>query len=82
MLIEEIISEKRKKPSRSDCKKPNSELSAYDLAHCKCKGWKAREGDKKFKLRKGKNAKKEKVAGKKIKGAKCGGPLPDYGSGT
>lgn len=82
MLIKEIISEKRKKPSRSDCKRPNKELSAYDIAHCKCKGWKPREGDKKYPLSKKKGAKRVKVDGRRIKGAKCGGPLPDYGSGT
>lgn len=71
MLIKDIITE-RKLPTRKDCKKPNAELSAYDLAHCKCKGWKAREGEKSHKIGK----KRVKVGGKKIKGKSCGGPLP------
>jgi len=77
MLIRDIIQE-RKGPTRTDCKKPASELSAYDLAQCKCKGWKAREGNKSHKIGDGKNAERVKVGGKKIKGKSCGGPLPDY----
>jgi hypothetical protein len=77
MLISELIFE-REGPTRKDCKRPASELSAYDLAHCKCKGWKERKGKKSHKLGDGDNAKRVKVGGKKIKGKSCGGPLPDY----
>jgi hypothetical protein len=77
MLIEEITKE-RKGPTRADCRKPASELSAYDLAQCKCKGWKARKGKKSHKIGDGETAKRIKVGGKKLKGKKCGGDLPDW----
>lgn len=64
MLIRDIILE-REGPTRADCRKPASELSAYDLAHCKCKGWKARKGKKSHKIGDGKNAERVKVGGKK-----------------
>lgn len=73
MLIRDIILE-RKGPTRTDCKKPASELSAYDLAQCKCKGWKAREGKKSHKI----GDERIEVGGKKLKGKSCGGDLPDY----
>jgi len=80
MKVREIIQEKAKntrRPTRSDCKRPASDLSAKWLAICKCKGWKARTGKKSHKI--GPRT-RITVGGKKIKGKKCGGPLPDYGS--
>lgn len=57
--------------------KPDSKLGASNLASCKSQGLRARDGDKSHKL--GKTAKSRvKVGGKKIKGAKYGGPLPDW----
>lgn len=54
--------------------KPNSELPASWLASCKARGLRARTGDKSHKM----GSKRVKVAGKKIKSKKYGGPLPDY----
>lgn len=60
----------------SVCKssKPNSELPASWVASCKSKGLRTRSGSKSHKLGK----KRTTVGGKRIKGAKYGGPLPDY----
>lgn len=72
MLVREIISEV--KPSKKDCKKPADKLSASWLASCKSQGFKSREGGKSHKVGK----KRVKVKGRKIKGKKYGGPLPDW----
>lgn len=69
------------KASRKLCKssKPNSQLGASNLASCKSQGFRRREGKKSHKL--GKSSKSRvTVGGKKIKGKKYGGPLPDWGS--
>jgi hypothetical protein len=65
--------------SRSLCKssKPNSALGASALASCKSQGYRRREGNKSHKLGKTKDS-RVKVGGKKIKGRKYGGPLPDW----
>ena len=42
------------------------------------KGFRSRDGKKSHKIGK----KRVEVGGKKIKGKKYGGPLPDYGSGS
>jgi Uri superfamily endonuclease len=67
------------KASRKLCKssKPNSKLGASNLASCKSQGFRRREGKKSHKLGKSKNS-RVKVGGKKIKGQKYGGPLPDW----
>ena len=54
--------------------KSNKELGASNLAACKSRGLRAREGGKSHKV----GDKRVKVDGKKIKGAKHGGPLPDW----
>jgi len=72
MRIQEIISEN--KPSKSDCRKPADKLSASWLASCKSRGLKSREGGKSHKIGK----KRVNVKGRKIRGKKYGGPLPDY----
>ena len=61
------------KASRKLCKssKPNSKLGASNLASCKSQGF------RRHKLGKSKNS-RVKVGGKKIKGQKYGGPLPDW----
>jgi hypothetical protein len=74
MRVFEVVSEA--KPTKADCKKPADSLSASWLASCKSRGLKARDGDKSHKL--GKT--RVKVGGKKIRGKKYGGPLPDWGS--
>jgi hypothetical protein len=56
---------------------PNAKLGASALASCKSQGLRRREGDKSHKL--GKSPKSRvKVGGKKMKGKKYGGKLPDW----
>lgn len=64
------------KASKELCKssKPDSALGASALASCKSQGYRARDGDKSHKIGK----KRTKVGGKKIKGKKYGGPLPNW----
>jgi len=67
------------KASRALCasSKPDNELGASQLSSCKSQGLRARDGNKSHKL--GKSPKSRvKVGGHKIKGAKYGGPLPDW----
>ena len=79
MLINEIISEKA---SRALCVsgRPDSDLGASNLASCKSRGLRARDGEKSHLITSGKRHVRIKVGGKKIKGRKYGGPLPDYGT--
>lgn len=53
--------------------KPDSALGASNLASCKSQGYRARDGGKSHKI----GSSRTKVRGKKIKGKKYGGPLPD-----
>lgn len=64
--------------SRSLClsKKSDATLGASQLASCKSQGLRARDGKKSHKIGK----KRTTVGGKKIKGKKYGGPLPDWGT--
>ena len=55
--------------------KPNSKLGASNLASCKSQGLRTRSGRKSHKISK---KTRVTVGGKKIKGKKYGGPLPDY----
>ena len=55
--------------------KPNSKLGASNLASCKSQGLRTRSGRKSHKISKNSRV---TVGGKKIKGKKYGGPLPDY----
>ncbi len=54
--------------------KPDSALGASQLASCKSQGYRSREGGKSHKV----GAERVKVRGKKIRGKKYGGPLPDW----
>lgn len=54
--------------------KPNSAIGASALASCKSQGYRSREGNKSHKL----GTKRVRVQGKKIKGKKYGGELPDW----
>ena len=54
--------------------KPDSALGASQLASCKSQGYRSREGNKSHKV----GSDRVKVRGKKIKGKKYGGPLPDW----
>jgi len=67
------------KASRKLCKSsvPNSKLGASQLASCKSQGLRRREGNKSHKLGKSPNS-RVKVGGKKLRGKKYGGPLPDW----
>ena len=67
------------KASRVLCtsSKPDKDLGASNLASCKSQGLRARDGEKSHKL--GKSPKSRvTVGGHRIKGAKYGGPLPDW----
>lgn len=66
--------------TRSLCKssKPDSALGASALASCKSQGYRRREGKKSHKIGK----KRVTMGGKKLKGQKYGGDIPDYGSGS
>ena len=58
------------------CSKPASDLPASWIASCKSQGRRKRTGDRAEKI----SGRTQKVSGKKIKGKKYGGPLPDYSS--
>ena len=66
--------------TRSLCKssKPDSALGASALASCKSQGYRRREGKKSHKI----GQKRVTMGGKKLKGKKYGGDIPDYGSGS
>lgn len=81
MKIIEIIRESidagiDEKASRKLClsRKTDSELGASNLASCKSQGLRARDGKKSHKIGKIRKS----VGGKKIKGKRYGGPLPDW----
>ena len=59
---------------RGACSKPASQLPASWVSSCKSKGKMKRTGNRSEKIR----GRTQKVAGKRIKGRKYGGPLPDY----
>ena len=81
-LTQEELAALDEKASRKLClsTKPNSELGASNLASCKRQGLRAREGKKSHLVGHGKSGVRITVGGKKIKGQKYGGPLPDYGT--
>ena len=54
--------------------KPDSALGASQLSSCKSQGYRGRDGGKSHKI----GQERVKVRGKKIKGEKYGGPLPDW----
>lgn len=54
--------------------KPDSALGASQLASCKSQGYRSRDGGKTHKV----GSDRIGVRGKKIKGKKYGGPLPDW----
>lgn len=79
MKISEIIREAvvdEEPASRALCTsgKPDSALGASQLASCKSQGYRSRDGGKSHKV----GHERVKVRGKKIKGKKYGGPLPDW----
>ena len=56
------------------CSRPKSKLPASWISSCKSKGKMKRTGNRSEKIA----GKTKKVAGKRIKGQKYGGPLPGY----
>jgi hypothetical protein len=70
------------KASRALCtsSRPDKELGASNLASCKSQGLRARDGEKSHLIGHGGSSVRITVGGKKIKGKKYGGPLPDYGT--
>ena len=70
------------KASRALCtsSKPDKELGASQLASCKSQGLRARDGEKSHLIGHGPSSVRITVGGKKIKGKKYGGPLPDFGT--
>lgn len=63
------------KPSKDYCRStPKYKMGASALASCKSQGLVSRDGAKSHKI--GKNRKT--VGGRRIKGKKYGGPLPDW----
>jgi hypothetical protein len=76
MKIQEITEGLQEKASRKLCvsQKSDAELGASNLSSCKSQGLRARDGKKSHKM--GKT--RQTVGGKKIKGKRYGGPLPDW----
>jgi hypothetical protein len=75
--LQQVSEEGKAKRSLCLSSKPDEELGASQLSSCKSQGLRARDGNKSHKL--GKSPKSRvKVDGKKIKGNKYGGPLPDW----
>ena len=70
------------KASRALCTsgRPDSALGASQLASCKSQGLRARDGEKSHLITHGARKVRVTVGGKKIKGKRYGGPLPDYGT--
>jgi len=75
-IIETVEKDLDEKASRKLCvsAKSDTELGASNLSSCKSQGLRARDGEKSHLV--GKTRKT--VGGKKIKGKRYGGPLPDY----
>jgi hypothetical protein len=78
MRMKEILESEavQEKASRKLCTstKSDTDLGASNLASCKSQGLRARDGQKSHLI--GKTRKT--VGGKKIKGKRYGGPLPDW----
>ena len=73
MRFSEIIDEG--KPSKSYCRStPKSKMGASAQASCKSRGLISRDGKKSHKIGKSRKT----VGGRRIKGKKYGGPLPDW----
>lgn len=80
MRIDEVLTDESDieewKASKALCQSNRSDasLGASALASCKSQGFRRREGGKSHKI----GDKRTKVSGRKIKGKKYGGPLPDW----
>ena len=80
MKIDDLITEtadiEEWKATKKLCKSSRSDasLGASALSSCKSQGYRRREGKKSHLI----NKKRKEVGGKKIRGKKYGGPLPDW----
>jgi len=80
MRIDDILTEdsdiEEWKASKKLCKsnRSNASLGASALASCKSQGLRRRDTKVKHSI----NHKRQKISGRKIKGKKYGGPLPDW----
>jgi hypothetical protein len=74
-LIDRAVDEAPASKKLCTSSKPDAALGASNLASCKSQGLRAREGGKSHKI----GHKRVHVKGKKIKGKKYGGELPDWG---
>ena len=76
MKVHDVIVYEAGPASKALCKskKPDHALGASQLASCKSQGYRRREGKKSHKVGKS----RKEVGGRKIKGKKYGGPLPDW----
>jgi len=71
---EEAVAEEPASRALCTSGKPDSALGASQLSSCKSQGYRSRDGGKSHKV----GSDRIKVRGKKIKGKKYGGPLPDW----
>ena len=76
--MEDILEKASRKLCTSST--PDKDLGASNLASCKSQGLRARDGEKSHLITAGARKVRITVGGKKIKGRKYGGPLPDYGT--
>lgn len=73
-LIDRAVDEAPATKKLCTSAKPDSALGASNLASCKSQGLRAREGDKSHKI----GSRRVTVKGKRLKGKKYGGELPDW----
>lgn len=75
-LLTEDVDIEEWKASSELCRssRSNSSLGASALSSCKSQGYRSRKSKVKHTIGK----KRKKITGKKIKGKKYGGPLPDW----
>jgi len=80
MRIDEVLTDDEEldewKASKELCKSPRSDasLGASALSSCRSQGLRGRKSKVKHTIGK----KRQKISGKRIKGKKYGGPLPDW----
>jgi len=71
---EDLVGEEPASRALCTSGKSDSALGASQLASCKSQGYRSRDGGKSHKV----GSERVKVRGKRIKGKKYGGPLPDW----
>ena len=73
-LLDVNLDEKIGPAPRGACNRPKSQLPASWISSCKSQGKMARDGHRPEKI----HGKTQTVGGKRVRGKKYGGPLPDY----